>query len=112
LSRAKRTAIGAVNGMFRGVPAYQLGEAVIRALLKYTGVQGHEVSEIVLGQIMNAGAGPNPSRQAAMRAGISREVVAWGLNQLCGSGMRSICLGLQAIRSGDADIVIAGGRRT
>ena len=107
---AKRTAIGAVNGMFKGVPAYELGEAVIRALLKYTGVQGHEVSEIVLGQIMNAGAGPNPSRQAAMRAGISREVVAWGLNQLCGSGMRSICLGLQAIRSGDADIVIAGGQ--
>jgi hypothetical protein len=75
---AKRTAIGAVNGMFKGVPAYELGEAVIRALLKHTGVQGHEVSEIVLGQIMNAGAGPNPSRQAAMRAGISREVVAWG----------------------------------
>jgi acetyl-CoA C-acetyltransferase len=95
--------------MFKGVLAYELGE-VIRALLKYTGVQGHEVSEIVLSQIMNAGAGPNPSRQAAMRAGISREVVAWGLNHLCGSGMRSICLGLQAICSGDADIVIAGGQ--
>ncbi len=107
---AKRTPIGAVNGMFRGVPAYELGEAVIRALLKHTGVQGHEVSEIVLGQIMNAGAGPNPSRQAAMRAGISREVVAFGLNQLCGSGMRSVCLGYQAIRSGDAEIVIAGGQ--
>jgi acetyl-CoA C-acetyltransferase len=107
---AKRTPIGAMGGMFKGVPAYELGEAVIRALLKHTGVRGDEVSEIVLGQIMNAGAGPNPSRQAAMRAGISREVVAWGLNQLCGSGMRSICLGYQAIRSGDADIVIAGGQ--
>jgi acetyl-CoA C-acetyltransferase len=107
---AKRTAIGAINGMFRGVPAYELGEAVLKALLKHTGVRGHEVSEIVLGQIMNAGAGPNPSRQAAMRAGISKEVVAWGLNQLCGSGMRSVCLGYQAIRSGDADIVIAGGQ--
>jgi acetyl-CoA C-acetyltransferase len=107
---AKRTAIGAINGMFKGVQAYELGEAVIRALLKYTGVRGHEVSEIVLGQIMYAGAGPNPSRQAAMRAGIPREVVAFGLNQLCGSGMRSICLGYQSIRSGDADIVIAGGQ--
>src|ERR1017187_7551454 len=107
---AKRTAIGAINGMFRGVPAYELGEAVLKALLKHTGVRGHEVSEIVLGQIMNAGAGPNPSRQAAMRAGISKEVVAWGLNQLCGLGMRSVCLGYQAIRLGDADIVIAGGQ--
>jgi acetyl-CoA C-acetyltransferase len=107
---AKRTPIGAVNGIYKGVPAYELGEAVIRALLKHTGVRGHEVSEVVLGQIINAGAGPNPSRQAAMRAGISREVVAWGLNQLCGSGMRSICFGYQAIRSGDADIVIAGGQ--
>lgn len=107
---AKRTPIGAVNGMFRGVPAHELGEAVIKALLEHTGVDGHKVSEIVLGQIMNAGAGPNPSRQAAMGAGIPREVVAWGLNQLCGSGMRSVCLGYQAIRSGDADIVIAGGQ--
>src|SRR5580658_7166600 len=96
--------------MFKGVPAYVLGEAVIRELLKHTGVHGHEVSEIVLGQIMNAGAGPNPARQAAIRAGIPREVVAWGLNQLCGSGMRSVCLGYQGIRSGDADIVIAGGQ--
>ena len=107
---ARRTPIGAINGMFKGVPAYALGEAVIKALLKDTGVRGHEVSEIVLGQIMYAGAGPNPSRQAAMRAGVSKEVVAWGLNQLCGSGMRSICLGYQAIRSGDADIVVAGGQ--
>ncbi len=83
---AKRTPVGAINGMFRGIPADALGEAVIRALLKQTGVRGHEISEIVLGQIMNAGAGPNPCRQAAIRAGISKEVVAWGLNQLCGSG--------------------------
>jgi acetyl-CoA C-acetyltransferase len=73
-------------------------------------VRGHEISEVVLGQIMNAGAGPNPCRQAAMRAGVSHQVVAWGINQLCGSGMRSICLGYQAIRSGDADIVICGGQ--
>jgi acetyl-CoA C-acetyltransferase len=107
---ARRTAIGAVNGVFRGIPAYALGEAVIKALLSDTGVQGGEISEVVLGQIMNAGAGPNPPRQAAMRAGIAQEVVSWGLNQLCGSGMRSVCLGYQAIRSGDADIVIAGGQ--
>jgi acetyl-CoA C-acetyltransferase len=107
---AKRTPIGAINGMFRGVPASTLGEAVIRALLKHTGVSGDEISEIVLGQIMNAGAGPNPCRQAAMRAGVPKQVVAWGLNQLCGSGMRSICLGYQAIRSGDAEILISGGQ--
>ena len=107
---AKRTPIGAVNGMFKGVPAYELGEAVIRALLKHTGVRGHEISEVVLGQIISAGAGPNPARQAAMRAGVAKEVVAFGLNQLCGSGMRSVCMGYQAIRSGDADIVIAGGQ--
>jgi acetyl-CoA C-acetyltransferase len=107
---ARRTPIGAINGMYSGVPAYALGEAIIRALLKQTRVRGDEVSEIVLGQIMNAGAGPNPCRQAAMRAGVSREVVAFGLNQLCGSGLRSVCLGYQAIRSGDSDIVIAGGQ--
>jgi acetyl-CoA C-acetyltransferase len=107
---AKRTPIGAVNGMFTGVPAYALGEAVIKALLRDTGVKGRDVSEVVLGQIMNAGAGPNPARQAAMRAGLSKEVVAWGLNQLCGSGMRSVCQAYQSIRSGDADIVIAGGQ--
>lgn len=107
---AQRTAIGAINGIFRGIPAYALGEAVIRALLAHTGVQGSEISEVVLGQIMNAGVGPNPTRQAAMSAGIDQEVVAWGLNQLCGSGMRSVCLGYQAIRSGDAGIVIAGGQ--
>jgi acetyl-CoA C-acetyltransferase len=107
---ARRTPVGAVNGMYKGTPVYELGEAVIRALLKHTAVRGHEISEIILGQIMLAGTGPNPSRQAAMRAGISKEVVAWGLNQLCGSGMRSICLGYQALRSHDADIVIAGGQ--
>jgi acetyl-CoA C-acetyltransferase len=107
---AKRTAVGALGGMFRGTPSYELGEAVIRALLGHTGIRGDEVSEIVLGQIMPAGAGPNPCRQAALRAGVPKEVVAWGLNQLCGSSMRTICLGYQAIRSGDADIVIAGGQ--
>ena len=109
---AKRTPLGAINGMYTGVPVYALGEAVIRALLKETGIAGDEVSEIVLGQIMNAGARPNPSRQAAMRAGLSKESGGVGPQSLCGSGMRSVCLGSQAIRSGDADIVIAGGRRT
>lgn len=107
---ARRTPVGAINGIFKGTPTYELGEAVIRALLRDTGVRGDEISEIVLGQIMQAGTGPNAARQAAMRAGISQEVVSWGLNQLCGSGMRSICLGYQAIRSGDSDIVIAGGQ--
>jgi acetyl-CoA C-acetyltransferase len=107
---ARRTPVGCVGGMYKGTPAHELGEAVIRALLKDTGIRGDEVSEVILGQIMLAGAGPNPARRAAMGAGISKEVVAWGLNQLCGSGMRSVCLGYQAIRSGDANIIIAGGQ--
>jgi len=107
---ARRTPVGAAGGMYKGTPAHLLGEAVIRSLMRDTRVAGDEVTEVVLGQIMLAGAGPNPARRAAMGAGISKEVVAWSMNQLCGSGMRSICLGYQAIRSGDATIVIAGGQ--
>jgi len=107
---AKRTPIGAMNGIFKGVAADELGAAVLRALIKSTGISGCDISEVILGQIMTAGGGPNPSRQAAISAGIAEEVVSWSLNQLCGSGMRSVCQGYQAIRSGDADIVIAGGQ--
>lgn len=107
---ARRTPVGAVGGMYKGIPVHELGGAVIRTLLDDTGVRGDEVSEVILGQIMAAGTGPNPARRAAMAAGISKEVAAWGLNQLCGSGMRSITLGYQALKAGDAKIVIAGGQ--
>jgi acetyl-CoA C-acetyltransferase len=107
---AKRTPIGAINGIYKGTPACELGEAIIRALLKQARLHGNDISEIILGQVMTAGAGPNPPRQAAIRAGVPEDVVAWGINQLCGSGMRSICLGYQAILSGDASIIIAGGQ--
>lgn len=107
---AVRTPVGALNGMYKSIPAHKLGEIVIRELLRRTGLQGHDVSEVILGQIMTAGAGPNPARQAALNAGLPIEVPAWSINQLCGSGLRTISLGYQAIRNGDADIVIAGGQ--
>jgi acetyl-CoA C-acetyltransferase len=107
---AVRTAIGCFKGMYKNVPAHRLGETVIRALLTRTNLEGEDISEVILGQIMTAGAGPNPARQAAINAGLPIKVPAWGMNQLCGSGLRTICSGLQAIRNGDAEIVIAGGQ--
>jgi len=109
---AVRTAIGSLNGKFAGLPAHKLGETVIRELIKRSGVNGEEVSEVILGQILTAAAGPNPARQASMNAGLPKEVPAWGINQLCGSGLRAVCLGFQAIRNGDSAIVIAGGQES
>ncbi len=107
---AARTPIGAFNGMFKELPAHKLGEAVIRALLNRTKVEGSKISEVIMGQIMTARTGPNPARQAAISAGLPEEIPSYGINQLCGSGLRSICLGYQAIKSGDSHIVIAGGQ--
>ncbi|MDX2073937.1 MAG: acetyl-CoA C-acetyltransferase [Alphaproteobacteria bacterium] len=107
---AVRTPVGAFNGVFKEIAAHKLGEAVITELLHRTGIKGHEISEVILGQIMTANTGPNPARQAALGAGLPEEVPAYGINQLCGSGLRSICLGYQAIKSGDSEIVIAGGQ--
>src|SRR5580658_7474526 len=107
---AVRTAIGSFNGNLANLPAHKLGETVIRELLSRTNVNRADVSEVILGQILTAAAGPNPARQASLNAGVPKEVPAWGINQLCGSGLRAVCLGFQAIKNGDSSIVIAGGQ--
>lgn len=106
---AARTAVGAFNGAFANTPAHELGAAAIKEALKRAKVEGGEVDEVVLGQVLAAGQGQNPARQAAMAAGIPQEKTAWGLNQLCGSGLRTVAIGLQQIANGDADIIVAGG---
>jgi acetyl-CoA C-acetyltransferase len=112
IASAARTPIGAFAGGLSSVPAHYLGEVAIRAALERAGVDASEVSEAVLGQILSAGAGQNPARQAAVNAGIPVERTAYGINQLCGSGLRAVALGSQAIRLGDADIVVAGGQES
>lgn len=109
---AKRTAIGNFLGGLASVPAHKLGAAVITALLKDTGVEGKDVSEVILGQVLTAGLGQNPARQAVIAAGLPIEVPGWGLNQVCGSGLRAVALGFQAIANGDSAIVIAGGQES
>jgi len=112
IASAARTPIGAFNGSLSSVPAHYLGEVAIREALKRAGVEPGEVSEVVLGQVLIAGAGQNPARQAAVNAGIPVEKTAYGINQLCGSGLRTVALGFQAIKMGDADIVVAGGQES
>jgi len=112
IASAARTAIGSFNGAFASLPAHDLGEVAIRAVLDRAQVAPEEVSEVVMGQILTAGQGQNPARQASVNAGIPVEVPAWGVNQLCGSGLRSVALGLQAIKQGDSAIVIAGGQES
>ena len=109
---ALRTAIGAFNGKLSSLPAHKLGEIVIRETLKRTNVEGADISEVILGQILTAAAGPNPARQASLNAGVPKETPAWGINQLCGSGLRAVCLGYQAILTGDSTIVLAGGQES
>jgi len=112
IASAARTPIGAFNGSLSSVPAHYLGEVAIREALRRAGVEPGEVSEGVLGQVLTAGTGQNPARQAAVNAGIPVEKTAYGINQLCGSGLRTVALGFQAIRMGDAEIVIAGGQES
>ena len=112
VASAARTVIGSFNGAFSGVPAHYLGEVAIRAVLERAGVAPEQVSEVVMGQILTAGQGQNPARQASINAGVPVEVPAWGVNQLCGSGLRSVALGYQAIKQGDSSIVIAGGQES
>mgnify|MGYP003721892209 CR=1 FL=1 len=109
---ATRTAIGSFQGSLANVPAVELGATVIRALLEKTGIEPAQVDEVILGQILTAGQGQNPARQAAMKAGIPQEATAWGLNQLCGSGLRAVAIGMQQIAAGDARIIIAGGQES
>ena len=109
---AARTATGAFNGGLSTLPASELGRVVMVAALNRAGVAPQEVSEVVMGQVLTAGTGQNPARQAAMGAGIAVEKTALVINQLCGSGLRAIALGYQAIRNGDSDIVVAGGQES
>jgi acetyl-CoA C-acetyltransferase len=109
---AKRTPVGSFLGSFANLPAHELGRIAIEAALAEAGVAPGEVSEVILGQVLTAGQGQNPARQASINAGIPQEVTAIGINQLCGSGLRSVALGAQAIRLGDAKIIIAGGQES
>jgi len=109
---AARTPVGAFNGAFANLPAHELGKIAIKAALERAGVEGAQVSEVILGQILSAGQGQNPARQASIAAGIPVESPAWGVNQLCGSGLRTVALGYQAILNGDSDIVVAGGQES
>jgi acetyl-CoA C-acetyltransferase len=107
---AVRTAIGKFGGTLAGVPAHKLGSRVIAALLERTGVDAARVDEVIMGQVLTAGAGQNPARQAAIDAGLPVEVPAMTINKVCGSGLKSVQLAVQAIRCGDADIIVAGGQ--
>jgi acetyl-CoA C-acetyltransferase len=109
---ATRTPVGAFNGAFASLPAHELGKIAIKAALDRAGVDPPRVSEVIMGQILTAGQGQNPARQASINAGIPVETPAWGVNQLCGSGLRSVALGYQGILNGDSEIVVAGGQES
>lgn len=110
--KALRTAIGNFNGAFASLSASELGTTVIKSVLKEAGVSGEDVSEVIMGQVLTAACGMNPARQASMNAGVPKEVPAWLINQVCGSGLRSVALGYQAIIAGESEIVIAGGQES
>ncbi|WP_193075724.1 acetyl-CoA C-acetyltransferase [Pseudomonas sp. FME51] len=109
---ATRTAIGSFGGQFANIPAHQLGATVIRALLEQTGIDPASVDEVILGQVLTAGCGQNPARQAAIHAGLPHSVPALNINKVCGSGLKAVHLAAQAIRCGDAEIMIAGGQES
>ncbi len=112
IAAAARTAVGSFNGAFANLPAHELGAAAIGEVLKRAKVEAAEVDEVILGQVLTAAEGQNPARQASMGAGLPKETTAWVLNQLCGSGLRSVALGMQQIANGDASIIIAGGQES
>ncbi len=112
IAGAVRTPIGAFNGKLSGVTAHELGALVIQEAMARAKVSADEVSEVVMGQVLTAGQGQNPARQAAIKAGVPKEVAAYGVNLVCGSGVKSVVLGYQALRNGDSTIVIAGGQES
>ena len=112
IASAARTPVGSFNGALSSLPAHELGKIAVEAAMERAGVAPADVSEVILGQVLSAGAGQNPARQAAVNAGIPFESPAWGMNQLCGSGLRAVALGAQQIRDGSATIVIAGGQES
>jgi acetyl-CoA C-acetyltransferase len=109
---AARTAVGSFNGAFGSTPAHELGAAVIKAALERSGVEAERVSEVIMGQILTAAQGQNPARQASIKAGVPMGSPAWIVNMVCGSGLRSVALGYQALMNGDSDIVVAGGQES
>ena len=110
IASAARTAVGSFNGAFAATPAHDLGATVLEAVVARAGIDKAEVSETILGQVLTAAQGQNPARQAHINAGLAKESAAWGINQVCGSGLRAVALGAQHIALGDADIVAAGGQ--
>jgi acetyl-CoA C-acetyltransferase len=112
IASAARTPVGSFNGAFASLSAHDLGKVAIEAALSRAGVAAADVDEVILGQILSAGAGQNPARQAAVNAGIPAAATAFGINQLCGSGLRAVALAAQQISSGDATIVVAGGQES
>jgi acetyl-CoA C-acetyltransferase len=112
IAGAARTPIGAFNGGLSSLPAHELGQVAIAEALRRAHVEPKDVSEVILGQILAAGEGMNPARQASIGAGIPVETTAYSVNQVCGSGLRSVALGFQAIRNGDSEIVVAGGQES
>ena len=112
IASAARTPVGAFNGSFANTPAHELGATAIKGALERAGVSPEDVDEVIMGQILQAGEGQNPARQAAMSAGCPQETTAWALNQLCGSGLRAVAIGMQQIATGDADIIVAGGQES
>ncbi|MCC9597364.1 MULTISPECIES: acetyl-CoA C-acetyltransferase [unclassified Rubrivivax] len=107
---AARTAVGKFGGSLARTPASELGAAVIRALLVRSGVEGGQIGEVILGQVLQAGCGQNPARQAVIKAGLPNAVPAYTINKVCGSGLKAVMLGVQALRDGDTEVVIAGGQ--
>jgi acetyl-CoA C-acetyltransferase len=112
IAGATRTPIGSFNGSLSSVPAHYLGQVAIAEAMRRGNIDAKEVSEVIMGQILTAGSGMNPARQASIAAGIPQEVTAYTINQVCGSGLRSVALGYQAIRGGDSAIVVAGGHES
>jgi acetyl-CoA C-acetyltransferase len=112
IADAVRTPVGSFNGSFATTPAHELGKVVIAELLERTKLSPKDIDEVILGQILTAGAGQNPARQASIGAGLPIETTAWGLNQVCGSGLRAVAIGMQQIQTGDAAIVVAGGQES
>src|SRR6201986_1968860 len=109
---AARTPVGSFSGAFATLAAHKLGEVAIKAALERAKVSGEEVSEVILGQVLTAAQGQNPARQASIAAGIPIAALAWGINMVCGSGLRTVALGAQAIAQGDSRIVVAGGQES
>ena len=112
ITAARRTPVGSFLGAFAATPAHELGRIAIEAAIAQAGIEAGEVDEVILGQILTAGQGQNPARQASIRAGVPVGSPAWGINQLCGSGLRAVALGYQALKNGDSEIVVAGGQES